>query len=164
MAIILLMIMQVFLLQNPVKTVKRPQTPTPLSEVQLMEALRDGHVEFFGKEPSKQRLALAWAQVGLENGQGSKIYNFNLGNIGGSKKEPYFFLHGYPFKANDSIRDGSVLYWKTIKKMCSSALPYFDVGDTKGAAYQLYRCGYYRADKNDYARGMNQLYWKALKM
>lgn len=164
MAIILLVIMQIFWLQHPIETVKKPQIHTPLSEIQLMEALKDGHVVFFGREPSKQRLALAWSQVGLENGQGKEIYNFNLGNIGGSKKEPYFFLHGYPFKANESVRDGSVLYWKTINRMCSSVLPHFDVGDTKSAAYQLYRCGYYRADKDDYARGMNQLYWKALRL
>ena len=164
MAIILLVIMQALALQTPMSTTYRPQTLTPMSEVQVMEALREGHVAFFGTEPSKQRLNTAWAQVALENGQGSRIYNYNFGMIGGSKKEPYFFINGHPLKANDSARDGTILYWKTIKKMCSSVLPYFDVGDPKGAAYQLYRCRYYSADRNDYARGMNQLYWRALKL
>ena len=164
MAIILLMILQALALQTPMPTRHKPQTLTPMSEVQVMEALREGHVAVFDKEPSKQRLAVAWSQVGLENGQGSKIYNYNFGMIGGSKREPYFFINGHPLRANESARDGTILYWKTIKKMCSSVLPYFDVGDPKGAAYQLYRCGYYGADKNDYARGMNQLYWKALKL
>lgn len=161
---IIIMIMQVFLLNTPVPSMKRPQTPTPVSERQLLDSLKEGHVAFFGTEPSYRRLASAWAQVSLENGQGSKVYNFNFGNIGGSKREPYFFINGHPFKANDSVIDGTVLYWKTIKKMCPSVLPYFDVGNAKGAAYQLYRCGYYRSDKEDYARGMSQLYWKAIKM
>lgn len=142
---------------------KRAQELTPMSQGELLQSLKDGHISFFGKEPSKNRLAVAWAQVGLENAQGKKIYNFNFGNIGASKRQPHFFISGHRFKANESVRDGTILYWKTVKKMCSSALPHFDVGDTKSAAYQLYRCGYYRADRDDYARGMSQLYWKAMK-
>lgn len=136
---------------------------TPLSKTELLSSLREGHVLFFGKEPSKQRLASAWAQVSLENGRGSKIYNFNFGNIGASHREPHFFISGHRFRSNDSTQEGAVLYWKTINKMCSSVLPYFDAGNPNGAAYQLGRCGYYRVDKEHYARGMRKLYWEALK-
>lgn len=149
--------------QVPPVSMRRSQQLTSLNEKELFDSLSTGHLSFFGQKPSPTRLASAWAHVSLENGQGSKIYNFNFGNIGASKKEPHFFISGHRFKANDSVQDGTVFYWKTLKKMCSSVFPYFDVGNPKDAAYQLYRCGYYRANKEDYARSMNQLYWKAVK-
>lgn len=151
------------MLNLPLPRPFRAQKLTPVSNQDLYLALQESHESFFGSKAPKNRLLSAWAHVGLENGQGDLIYNFNFGNIGGSKREPYFFINGHPFKSNESIHDGTVLYWKTIKKMCSSVLPYFDVGDTHSAAYQLYRCGYYRADRDVYARGMSKLFWKARK-
>lgn len=160
----ILLFLSLILFNVPVnKPLHRKQELTPVTENALYEVLKTSHVSVFGKDASEKRSATAWAQVALENGQGAKIYNFNLGMIGGSKKKPYFFINGYRFKANDSLYDGGVLYWNTIKNMCPSVLPHFDVGDVKGAAYQLYRCGYYRANKDDYARGMSKLYWKAIK-
>jgi len=162
---IIILILSLFLLPPIVPaTTLQPQQLTAVNENELLKSLKEGHIIVFGHEPSNQRLASAWAHVGLENGQGAKVYNYNLGNIGGSKNEPYFFIGGHPFKANASVIDGSILYWKTIKKMCYSVLPHFDVGSSKSAAYQLYRCGYYRADRETYAKIMSQLYWKAIKM
>ncbi len=149
---------------DKITSFEREKKLTPLSKIELLSSLREGHVLFFGKEPSKQRLASAWAQVSLENGRGSKIYNFNFGNIGASDKEPHFFISGYRFRSNDSIREGTTLYWKTINKMCSGVFHYFDAGDPSGAAYKLSRCGYYRVDKEHYAKSMKQLYWEALKI
>lgn len=146
-----------------VSSLKRAKKLTPLSKNELFDSLKEGYVIVFGKKPSQQRLAMAWAQVSLENGRGSKIYNFNFGNIGASKREPHFFISGHRFRANDSSQEGAILYWKTITKMCSSVFPYFDAGDATGAAYQLRRCGYYRVDKEHYAKGMKKLYWEALK-
>jgi hypothetical protein len=141
----------------------RKQTLTPLKQSELFEVLKESHVSVFGKEPSINRLASGWAQIGLENGQGNKIYNNNLGNIGGSKKQPHFFIAGHRFKSNDSPLEGAIVYWNTIKKMCSAVLAYFDAGDPNGAAKQLYRCGYYRADPNFYSHVMSQLFFKSLK-
>lgn len=142
---------------------KQHRKSTPLSGKELSLQLEEAHRVVFDQTPSQRKLATAWAHAALENGQGSKIYNHNIGNIGALKQEPYFLISGYRFKANNSASDGARIYWQTLQKMCSSVLPYFDLGDVEGAAYQLHRCGYYRADKKLYARSMKQLYWKALK-
>lgn len=161
MALLLIFLILINLPISP--SLHQPKKITPLDEKSLLEALKEGHSAYFHNEVPNKRLFMAWAQVGLENGQGSKIYNYNFGNIGASKREPHFFISGYRFKANNSITDGTYLYWKTIKTMCASVLPYFDIGDPQGAAYQLYRCGYYHSDREIYARNMSQLYWKISK-
>lgn len=143
---------------------KKPKTLTPLSEQELMRVLKDGHVSVFGKEPSKNRLSMGWSQVSFENGRGDKVYNFNLGNIGASKKEPHFYISGSRFRANESPQEGAIRYWKHLKERCNSVLGYFDAADPTGAAYQLRRCGYYRCDKNHYARSMRQLFWEGIRL
>lgn len=145
-------------------SLKRAKKLTPLSEEDLLSSLKDAHLVVFGKEPSRNRLSMGWAQVSFENGRGDKIYNFNFGNIGASKKEPHFYISRSRFRANDSAQEGAVRYWKHLKERCNSVLVHFDAGDAVSASYQLQRCGYYRCDKDHYARNLKQLFWDGVRL
>lgn len=123
---------------------ERPR-PTPLTPVALARALYGGHRDAFaGKKPSGHRLAVAWAQTALETGSGAKTRGFDVGNVGGRAR------------AFRSAREGATAYWRAVQR-CEAVLPFFDAGDAAGAAHQLARCGYYRADPAVYASGMASL-------
>jgi hypothetical protein len=145
----------------PVKPLKQPKIATQVSQIDLAHVLRAGHQEVFGREPSPRRLAMGWAQVALENGQGQRVYNHNLGNIGASGKTFYYVVGGHKFLSNRDFKEGARRYWLTLKEMCPSSLRYFDAGDAVGAAKQLRRCGYYRAEIGHYSNLMTQLFYTA---
>ncbi len=164
MTYILLMLSMCFNLALQPKPLKQPKILTEISSTDLMRVLQKGHFRIFGEEPSNKRLAMGWAQVALENGQGKKTYNYNFGNIGAiGKKTPYYLQSGHKFLSNNNFLSGAEIYWKTIKNMCPSSLKYFDVGDSNGAARQLARCGYYRADPDFYSSLMTNLFYTAQK-
>lgn len=139
-----------------------PKVKTPISRIQLAEVLKEGHKDVFGYYPSKQRLAVGWAQVAIENRQGLDVYNHNLGNINSASSRPYYILRN-KFKSHLTFREGAVDYWRIINKMCSSSLHLFNAGDPYGAAQQLSRCGYYGANKHQYGVEMRKLYFDALE-
>lgn len=136
---------------------------TPLSSVQLLRVLRDSHVETFGYEPSNKRLATAWAQVALENGQGKFLWNHNIGNIGpGSPSHEYYIHSDYTtYRSFDGFAAGGVAYWKTVGRS-QIILRQFDQGDPGGTAISLRNSGYYGADLQQYSRGMIELYGQAI--
>jgi len=138
-----------------------PKTHTPIKVVPLAEVLKKGHIDVFGYAPSNKRLAVAWSQVAIENGQGRLTYNYNLGNISTLKKVPYYIIAGHPFRSFPNFAEGSRAYWSVIRNMCKSSLPAFDAGAPEWAARILYGCGYYGADPIQYGKAMRQLYSKA---
>src|SRR6478735_5228340 len=69
---------------------EQPKVSTPISQVELVTTLRDAHVQQYGFEPSRSRLAMAWAQVALENANGQVMWNHNIGNIGPKKKDAWY--------------------------------------------------------------------------
>jgi len=143
---------------------QRDKQLTPLSDVQLVRALRDSHVENFGFEPSPAKLAMAWAQVALENGQGKFVWNHNLGNIGsppGTSHEFYVHSSYTSYRSFEGYLEGGVAYWRTVRR-CGSAWANFEVGNATASALYLKNCGYYGADTDQYVRGMNELYAYAL--
>ena len=139
------------------KSFRVKRVKTPIGKPELAAVLRDGHLAALGHKPNKKRLAVAWAQVALENRQGKEVYNYNLGNITSSKSRP-FFVKRNRFRAHRNFNEGAADYWKVVHKMCKRSLKYFDRGQPRLAARQLYRCGYYKADPNKYANSMLWLY------
>ncbi len=131
---------------------------TPLSQIELAELLRDTHKTVFNVYPSKQRLAMAWSQVGLENGQGKSTYNFNLGNINPTKYQQYDLYYGCKFRSYNSFEEGGIAYWEFLRRRCSYALKTFDYGQTDVSAVALKKCGYYGADLKIYQNIMGQLF------
>jgi hypothetical protein len=133
---------------------------TPIDVVGLAKVLKEGHKKAFGVYPSDKRLAVGWAQVALENGQGKIIHNHNLGFINSGKKRPYF-IKKHRFKAHKTFLEGATDYWKVVHKLCKSSLIYFDKGQPYNAAQRLKSCGYYGADADLYGKAMIKLHHKA---
>ncbi len=89
---------------------------TPLTPSELAKALIAAHVALFGKPPSPNRLAVAWAQCALETGRGALTQHFNFGNItpGPHWTGDYFTLKVPPpdpatlrFRVNASALEGA---------------------------------------------------------
>jgi hypothetical protein len=146
-----------------ISSLRRPKILTPLSEKELMSVLKISHAKYFEFEPSKARLAVAWAQVALECGRGAKTYNHNIGNIGATKNQTYYIVSTHNYRHFLTFEEGANAYWKTLSK-CSSALQAFDAGDPISAAAALKRCRYYDADENHYSKSMLNLFYRALKI
>ncbi len=149
-----------------------PEVRTPLSEGDLIDALRIGHSAAFGAPPSPERLGVAWAQIALETGRGKICRNNNLGNITKPKAwiGEYYVLKVPPpdpptlkFCAYDSPAAGATHYWTLLHDRFKSALSSFDSGDAAIAAAELGRLHYFLADVGQYSKGMSSLYAEAVR-
>ena len=147
---------------TPANSYRVKRVLTPIGKIELAAVLRDGHYAVFGTFPSKKKLAVAWAQVALENGQGKKTFNHNLGKITSGKDRPYY-IQRHRFRAHNNFNQGAEDYWRVVKKLCSRSLPFFEKGDPYSAALVLRSCGYYQADKHRYGLAMVKLYRLASK-
>lgn len=129
---------------------------SPMTETALREVLRKAHVDVYRKQPTRNRLDVALAQVALETGRGRFMYCHNPGNIGANRKDPNCTTKGGArVRKYKSARAGARAYWKlsAVKK----SLVWFDAGDARGAALALKRAGYYVAPVDSYAEGMAML-------
>jgi hypothetical protein len=149
--------------EKKISEFKRPRINTPLTEVELFLLLKNTHTDVFGFEASNARLAVAWSQTALECGRGAKVYNRNIGNIGARKNQLYYAVATHQYRHFLSFEDGAKAYWRVLKK-CSSALNAFDSSSPMLAAAALKRCKYYDADEEHYAKTMQSLYYRALKV
>lgn len=136
---------------------------TPLTEVQVVSALREGHIEEFGFEPKKHRLEVATAQVFLENSRGKLIYCNNFGMIGAGRHEKYFMISGHKMRALSSPTEGAKAYWHAIRTGHYGVLRWFDVGNVVGAAESLTKSGYHRSDPDFYKKLLSDLYPSAVR-
>lgn len=149
--------------EKKISELRRPRINTPLTEVELLFLLKNSHVGVFGFEASDARLAVAWSQTALECGRGEKIFNRNIGNIGARKNQLYYVVSTHQYRHFLTFEEGAAAYWRTLKK-CSSALNAFDSSNPILAAAALKRCRYYDADEDHYAKSMQSLYFRALKV
>lgn len=148
--------------QQARKVLERPKTATPLSQTELLVTLRESHIKLYGKAPSKRRLAMAWAQVALENAQGEVMWNHNVGNVG-PRGNDVWYKHSNltTYRSFDNFIDGAMTYWGTVER-CGTTLKLSDLGYATMVAENLKRCGYFGADIELYVKGMNRLYVYAL--
>lgn len=133
---------------------------TPLTREELAKALKEGHVDVFGAEPSDNRLAMGWAQVALENGHGRYVWNHNLGNVAAWAAGQTAYYNpgdGNYYKDFHTFKEGAAAYWSTVKR-CARAMVDFDAGDGNAAAAHLKQCNYYQAPVAPYARMLTDLY------
>ena len=143
---------------------EQPRIYTPLTDDELVEVLFDSHVSFFGHQPSPRRLAMAWAQVALENGHGKYTWNKNLGNV-----VPTSQTHGYyltdssvKYRSFESYEEAGIVYWSTVNN-CDGLMSLFDSGDAPEVATMLKSCGYYEASVEQYAHSLRLLYVAGMK-
>lgn len=136
---------------------------TPLSRLEMGQALIAGHRKYFGSVPSLPRLAVAWSQCALEHAAGAKLYNFNLGNVTcGPAWEGDFYVMRVPppdppvlrFRAFESAELGAQDYWRMLAGHYRPALRLFDEGRAHDAAFLLGQLGYYTARKEIYANAV----------
>jgi hypothetical protein len=144
-----------------------PRVSTPLTELELCDAIYVGHYTVFNTPPSSERLLVALAQMALELERGKAVWNFNIGNVtaGSSWPGDFYVLHVPPpdppilhFRAHANALEGAIDYWTLMNKLWSSVLPFMDRGDPAGAAEQLGRLKYFLANVEVYAGGMVSLY------
>jgi hypothetical protein len=150
-----------------------PKTHTPLSAAGLMNALAWGHEAYFGVQPTKARLSVAWAHVAIENGRGAELYCNNFGNITGFRwpgavyaitveerdietnewapKEMLFRAHGTP-------QSGSASYWDVLHKDYGEAIPLFDLGRPFEAALKLGELVWFTETPEQYASRMTRVH------
>ncbi len=145
---------------------------TPITELELADALYVSHEQVFGNFPSPPRLLMALSQCALELERGKSIWCFNIGNItaGSSWSRDYYVLHVPPpdppvlkFRAHPNALDGAADYWTFLNgSRYAAALFMFDrADDTDGAfaaAMKLGELHYYLANANVYSRGVQKLY------
>lgn len=152
----------------PKHAVALQKTPAQVSE--LRAALDRAHRKMFGSAASPQALDVLTAQVSLETGSGTSMYNYNFGGIKGAgptgktavarTKE---VLGGKTveirdgFRAYDSIDDGAADYLGLLRDRFAPALDAARRGDVDGFAAKLKRGGYYTASEEDYARALRAL-------
>lgn len=143
---------------------------TPLSPVELVGALQEGHQRAFGSAPSSARLKCGWAQVALENTKGADIWNDNLANISAfGWPGDYYVLHvkerthrdpdiwrqvDMRFRNHGTPAEGAEDYWRLMAGRFAPALACFDRGDLACGAQQLSRLIFYTALESDYERGL----------
>lgn len=145
--------------------VREAKQSTPISDVDLIKVLKTSHIDINGRLPSRSRLAMAWAQVALENGEGTVVWNHNLGNIGPSYGQRHaYYVHSPKanYRSFESFDEGARAYWITINR-CEIVLKLFDAGLPREATESLKACGYFTANTDMYANLMTSLYYRALK-
>jgi len=144
-----------------------PRISTPLTELELADALYVGHLKVNGAYPSAERLLVALAQNALELARGKAIWNFNLGNVTAGRSWPgdYYNLRVPPpdppvlrFRSHGNALEGAIDYWTLMNRLWPLTLAFMDNGDAAGAATQLGQYHFFLANVASYARGMASLY------
>lgn len=147
-----------------------PLQKTPTSVADLKGALERAHRKLFGHAPSAQALDVLGAQVSVETGSGTSMYNYNFGGIKGAgptgktavarTKE---VIDGKTieirdgFRAYDSLDEGAADYLALLRDRFGPALDAARRGDFDGFASKLKKAGYYTADEGDYARALRSI-------
>ena len=151
--------------QNLDPIFKEKKMLTPLSQEEIAIVLCKTHIDLYGAPPSKNKLALSWAQIALENSRGKRIWNNNLGNQGPFRMNQRYYHHkfnGWPYRSFGSVDESAKSYWKIIKK-CKMADITFDRGDPVQSARSLKGCNYYSSDLKEYSKVLSSLYYEAQK-
>lgn len=137
---------------------------TPIDDQELVTVLQETHIEVFGQPAPKARIAVAWAQIALENGRGKVAFNHNLGNIGPYRGYPYY-KHGLSaFRAFPNFHEAAKVYWELLRDRCSAAMFSFDAMNAQYTSMKLRRCGYHGADVEIYGRGLGALMWVGYRL
>lgn len=148
-------------------TCQVPRTKTQISETEMLRVLKSSYVVLYHKEPTKNVLAMGWAQTALETGHGTLMFNKNFGNTGPRKQDikyEYFLTSGGgKYVSFPTFEEGATSYW-TVARRCYHAWQAFKIGDPEEAAHALKRCNYYNPNVEDsYVKNMRHLYWHAIK-
>jgi len=162
-----------------------PRTPTPLSEIELAEVLRDGHRLAFGDDPSDLRLAAAWAHLAYEHGRGRLLECNNFGNLSVRQEQAgaYFVRPKLKERRRRDMTQpfgrwgwldirfyafptpvlGARAYWRHLADHYGKALAYFSAGAPKEAAHNLAIHGWATAPPERYEHAIADLYGEYMR-
>ena len=149
--------------QQATQSLERAKVSTPMTSRELLSTLRQAHIDQYGSPPSLPRLAMAWAQVALENDRGHIMWNHNTGNIGPGKGNTWY-QHSprARYRSFETFAEGAKVYWQVVAN-CGSAFRLFDTGQPTLVAEYLKKCGYYESELDSYAKGLTLWFNHALK-
>ena len=80
---------------------KVSRVPTPASQDQVVAAIVKAWKRVFNENPTWGQVGKTWAQIGVETGNGTEIFNHNVGNINWTKG-----YNGDYYETTDSITIG----------------------------------------------------------
>ena len=143
---------------------------TPVTRVDISNAIRRALEHANGERPPEQLVETLTAHASLETASGDKMFNFNFAGIKGHSPtgmtavmKTHEVLGGREvvirdgFRAYANIDEGARDYVRTMKAQFSGALGPAARGDVQSFASALKRAGYYTAAEADYARGLTTL-------
>ncbi len=151
-------------------------TKTPVTAVQMFEALRAAWQQMFGEHPRRQSLLVLTAQWAIETGHGRSMWNYNPGNVksdrtagdwcfyacweilDGKKKwfypdSPYCCFRAYP-----NLTEGTVDYLRELKTRYSRAWYEVIAGSPDAFVRALKAQFYFTGDVDAYAKTVVSLY------
>lgn len=149
------------------------RTRTPLSEIDVAVALRNGYQTLFGEDPTFEILGVGWSQIALENAHGAAVYNFNFGNITGEGEGGDFYTLttdeqvspgewkplNMKYAAHPDAESGARAYWKLVTTRYRPAFDaFFTTGEASAAAMKLHELGYFTANPEPIAHTFGTLY------
>lgn len=146
---------------------------TILSIEEITYALKEGWFLNFNYYPTKEQLAVLWAQACLETGRGKFLRNYNFGNIKRTKDhmycqyecseiingKEYKYVPPHPetsFNAYPSAVEGAKEYIQFLiqRKRYLPAWEQVLKGDPVAYCAELKKAGYFTADLNRYTKGV----------
>lgn len=161
---------------------EHPRRSTILGRQQIADALKDAYRKLFGKDPTLEVLGTGWSQVALETGGGSRMNNYNFGNITTTGEESNYWVFKQEagmqefdpsgkdiklielrFKSYNSPEEGATDYWRLLARKYPKALEWFGTGNVLNSALELGDSGYYTASKIRYSDSMVGVFDKFMK-
>lgn len=163
--------------------VKVPTVQTKFNIADFTKAFIVGWHSIYGNTPTKNQVAVVYAQWGLETGIGTFCWNFNIGNAKAvdslNETIQYCVLNGTwemvngvrvtltdndPgswFRAFDSLNDGMTFHLNLLRNQrYKTAWSAVEAGDPAQFAFLLKKNGYYTASEASYLAAMNYYFKK----
>lgn len=165
-----------------------PTVRTQYSQVELTKALIEGWIDAFGTKPTKNAIAVLWAQNAIETGLTVSMWNNNIGNVKyvANRNDPptveYCMLKNtweivngkrvtfqppHPatwFRSFKTLKDGVRHHLAFLRNnRYRNAWPSVVAGDPAEFSRQLRKSGYYTAPEAAYIKAMNGYYNKFLR-
>lgn len=127
-------------------------------------------------DASRESILVLMAQWGIETGDGSSMWNYNVGNVKRMKGHPWMMLKNvweilngkkevfnppHPqthFRAFDSLESGVREYLRVMRGRFAKAWPYVEKGDPEEFSRELKRLRYYTADEAAYTKAIKLRY------
>lgn len=137
---------------------------TDCSQQELIDTLINAWEYLFARIPTKEQLAVVWAQHAIETGESTSMYNYNIGCVkktyANNKywdtfKTKYFMLDefGPIYLAFETLQEGAKFYLKFLKHTkFKSAWKAIEAGNPVEFAHLLKEAKFYHSSEEEYVK------------